>query len=126
MDEGIISWPSSEYLCPAWLAIIVTSAILYITFVLVFDSLSHVPSLHWSTPFTRLYQLYTVYYHDRHFANYDAHMPVSGKRPFRPVVRVGPNEITLMTASGVRTVYGGNFEKAAWYEVFSNYRCVNS
>ncbi|KAJ5146150.1 uncharacterized protein N7515_000714 [Penicillium bovifimosum] len=97
------------------------SIILYFGVVLLRDPLSHVPPLHWSTPFSRLNQLYTTYYHDRHFANYDAHKEVPGKRKFRPVVRVGPNEVSLMTAAGVRTVYGGNFEKAAWYEVFSNY-----
>lgn len=113
--------PSSPQLIGAFF---ICSVILYFGFILVRDPLSHVPTLHWSTPLSRLNQLYTTYYHDRHFANYDAHKEIPGKRKFRPVVRVGPNEVSLMTAAGVRTVYGGNFEKAAWYEVFSNYGFV--
>jgi hypothetical protein len=38
-----------------------------------------------------------------------------------PVVRIGPNEVSINTMAAVKTVYGGGFDKHAWYSLFDNY-----
>jgi Cytochrome P450 len=52
---------------------------------------------------------------------YEAHKKLG------PVVRVGPNEISVNSLEGLRVIYGGNFDKHAWYpNVFSNYFIDNT
>ena len=44
-----------------------------------------------------------------------------------PVVRVGPNEVSVNSIEGLKTIYGGNFDKHAWYaNVFRNYFIENT
>ena len=39
-----------------------------------------------------------------------------------PVIRLGPNDLAVnMIDGGVRTVYGGGFEKLDWYSFWKNY-----
>ena len=39
-----------------------------------------------------------------------------------PIIRLGPNEISVnQVDGGIRTVYGGGFEKGEWYRIFDNY-----
>ena len=46
---------------------------------------------------------------------------------FGPIVRLGPNEISVNSLEGLRVIYGGNFDKHAWYpNVFSNYFIDNT
>jgi hypothetical protein len=52
---------------------------------------------------------------------YEAHQKLG------PIVRVGPNEISVNSLEGLRVIYGGNFDKHAWYaNVFSNYFIDNT
>ena len=44
-----------------------------------------------------------------------------------PVVRLGPNELSVNCVDGgIKTVYGGGFEKGEWYSFFRNYGYVDS
>jgi cytochrome P450 len=52
---------------------------------------------------------------------YEAHKKLG------PIVRVGPNEISVNSLEGLRVIYGGNFDKHEWYpNVFSNYFIDNT
>lgn len=42
-----------------------------------------------------------------------------------PLIRVGPNEISLMTTQGMKTVYDGGFDRTSHYSVFQNFGTLN-
>lgn len=43
-----------------------------------------------------------------------------------PIVRLGPNELSVCTPAALRTIYVGGFEKTRWYfDLFSNYGTPN-
>jgi hypothetical protein len=42
-------------------------------------------------------------------------------RQLGPVIRLGPNELSINDVEGLRLVYGGGFEKGKWYSIFDNY-----
>jgi hypothetical protein len=77
--------------------------------------LSRIPNAHWSAPFSRLWILWIRFVHRENRTLHSAH------RRLGPVVRIGPNELSINDLDSVRTVYQGGFEKPVWYSVFDNY-----
>ncbi len=88
------------------------------------SSLSKIPSIHWSVRWTRCHMLYTKYFYGVRHAYYNAHINQAGSYEFQPLLRTGPNEVSIMTTSGVQTVFGGGFDRSPWYDVFSNFGLV--
>lgn len=82
--------------------------------------LLHVPSIHWSARWCNCYNIFTKYAHNIRYAYYDAHLN-SGGNGFRPLVRTGLNEVSIMTTEDVKTVFGGDFDRTSWYSVFWNF-----
>lgn len=91
--------------------------VLYPTFL---SPLSKIPNAHFSVPITSVW--------------------ISAKRRGRagtrtlyllhkrcgPIVRLGPNEISVNTPDALRTIYKGGFEKTRWYQdLFVNYGTLN-
>ena len=103
------------------IALVVAGA-LYVTFVYLVHPLSKVPSIHWSAPLSSYYTLYLLYSRSRRIVLYDAHTGRQGRSHTLAVLRVGPNEVSIMSSEGIRLVYGGGFERSSWYEVFKNFR----
>ena len=83
------------------------------------NPLARIPTIHWSAPFCRIYILWQVYQNRRRYAHYDAHMKDGGK--ILPLIRVAPNEVSIMTIQGIRTVYDGGFERTLHYTAFQNF-----
>ena len=96
----------------------------------VYDSflspLAKIPSIHWSANWTRCHILCTKYFSSVRHAHYAAHLNLSGGGNFRPLVRTGPNEVSVMTTDGIQTVFGGGFDRSPWYNVFSNFGLVET
>lgn len=114
---------SSGELIP-WLALIVVMITLVWSIYLRFTGpLDQVPSIHWLAPWTRYYNLYIKYYFSIRITHYEAHMSKHGDN-YRPIVRVGPTEVSVMTTEGIRIVFGGGFERSPWYSVFANFGYV--
>ena len=86
------------------------------------NPLSSIPAIHWSAPFCRLYYLHIIYSNNRRQTVLDAHRNLNEDGVFRPVVRVGPNEVSIMTTEGIKTVFDGGFERPTWYHTFMNFR----
>ncbi|KAK4100526.1 hypothetical protein N658DRAFT_390511, partial [Parathielavia hyrcaniae] len=80
-----------------------------------FSPLSRIPNAHWSAPFSCLWILWVRFVRIENRTLYSAH------RRLGPIIRVGPNELSVNDVDSVRTVYQGGFEKPAWYSVFDNY-----
>lgn len=64
--------------------------------------------------------MYTKYFGNIKVMHLEAHLGQKDGQ-FRPVVRVGPSEISIMTTDGVKAVFGGDFDRSPWYTVFWNF-----
>ena len=110
-----------------WLPIaVVLSAIGYAVYYHLNDGLSHIPMVHWSAKWFRCHILWTKCFSSTKLVYYDAHLNRNGRDGFRPLLRVAPKEVSIMTSEGVRIAWAGGFERSSWYEVFSNFGCVVS
>ena len=110
-----------------WLALaIIPIAAIYLIYTHITHPLSKVPALHWSAPFSSAHILITKFCYPGgvRYRHYNAHVNKEGSDGFRPVLRVGPNEVSIMTTQGAETAFVGGFERAPWYDVFSNFGYV--
>ncbi|KAK3994561.1 hypothetical protein QBC44DRAFT_41655 [Cladorrhinum sp. PSN332] len=80
-----------------------------------FSPLSQIPNAHWSVPFSSFWILKV-----RFFRHENRTLAVAHRR-LGPVIRIGPEELSINDQESVRTVYQGGFEKPVWYSVFDNY-----
>ncbi|KFY49204.1 hypothetical protein V496_10181 [Pseudogymnoascus sp. VKM F-4515 (FW-2607)] len=88
----------------------------FIIYPALISPLSKIPNAHWSVPFSPFWILSVRY---RWTENRDVR---AAHQRLGPVVRLGPNEISIGTIDGgVKTVFGGGYEKGDWYAVFDNY-----
>ncbi|KAG8626423.1 hypothetical protein KVT40_005368 [Elsinoe batatas] len=84
---------------------------------LLLSPLSRIPSAHWSSP------LWILYLRRRGRPNATIH---ALHLKYGPLLRLGPNELSVNCVDGgIRTVYGGGYEKGDWYAVFRNYGVSN-
>jgi hypothetical protein len=81
--------------------------------------LSQIPSVHWSAPWSRCFILWQIYHGNRKHAHYIGHTKRAGE--ILPVIRVGPNEISLMSVDGIETVYNNEFDRSSYYRAFQNF-----
>lgn len=89
----------------------------FIVFPLFLSPLSKVPNAHWSVPFSPLW----ILYHRLMQNDTPTVHRVHGK--LGPIIRLAPNELSVNCVEyGIRTIYGGGYDKGDWYSnVFSNY-----
>ena len=93
---------------------------LYVVYSTVFGPLADIPNVHWLAPWSRYYNLYIKYFYSIRVAHYEAHVNKSGDVS-RPIIRVGPNEVSIMSSEGVKVIWGAGFERSPWYSVFYNF-----
>ncbi|KAI7784343.1 cytochrome p450 [Diaporthe eres] len=92
----------------------------YLVYPIVASPLRKIPPAHWSAPISPLWILYT-----RRRRNENATIHALHQR-LGPLVRLGPNEISVNCVDGgIRTIYGGSYEKGDWYAVYKNYGMNN-
>lgn len=93
----------------------------YLIYPVLLSPLAKIPNAHPVAPYTPLWILWTRFQGRENPTLYEAH------QKHGPVVRLGPNEISINSVEGLRIVYGGNFDKHDWYaNVFSNYFIDNT
>ena len=80
------------------------------------DPLAPIPTIYCSAPFSRSYFIWQAYQNRRRYAHYDTHVKHDGE--ILPIIRVAPNEISIMTIQGIRTVYDGGFDRTSHYTAF--------
>jgi hypothetical protein len=106
-----IFWPVAF----VWLLILAAIYKLFVYPALI-SPLSRVPNAHWSAPFSSAWILWVRFTNCENREIHGAHLEQG------PIVRLGPNEISVNCVDGgIRTVYGGGFEKGDWYSIFDNY-----
>ncbi|TGO90467.1 hypothetical protein BPOR_0063g00090 [Botrytis porri] len=77
--------------------------------------LAKAPNAHWSSPFSPIWILFQRF---RCRENRTVH---ALHKQLGPLIRLGPNELSTNDVEGIRTVYGGGFEKGEWYSFFDNF-----
>ena len=81
--------------------------------------LGQVPAPHWSCNISDLWILRARKNGVENRSLHAAHLKHG------PVVRAGPNTLSVHGLEALRTVYLGGFQKAPWYSVFDNYGYVD-
>ncbi|KAL8648528.1 MAG: hypothetical protein Q9226_005954 [Calogaya cf. arnoldii] len=98
-------------------ALLVYKFLIYPTFV---SPLSEIPAAKFTASWSPLWIFWIRYTHVEVQTIHKAHLK------FGPVVRLGPNEVSLNCVDGgLRTVYAGGFEKPYFYDQFQNYGFPN-
>ena len=81
--------------------------------------LAGIPNAHFTAPFSRCWLLWTRYTGQESTQRLTAH------RRHGSIIRLGPTELGVNCIDdGIRTIYGGNFDKASMYANLSNYGFV--
>ena len=90
----------------------------YIVFPIYFSPLARIPCVHPLAAVTPLWMDW------KRYTNEDVETICAGFKKYGPFIRLGPSEIAVNTASDIATVYGfglENFDKASWYDFFTNH-----
>ncbi|KAI1387761.1 cytochrome P450 [Hypoxylon trugodes] len=87
----------------------------YVLYSALISPLSRIPKAHWSCSISPVWILWNRFNHRENRTLHAAH------KRFGPVVRIGPNELSVNSADGVKTIYQGGFDKHQWYSLFNNY-----
>lgn len=100
----------------AFVAIFLFGLYKFIAYPAIISPLSKIPNAHWSVPYSPLWILWVRFNGTENRDVRSVHLKLGS------VVRLGPNEISIGTIDGgVKTVFGGGFEKGDWYAAFDNY-----
>jgi Cytochrome P450 len=94
----------------------------FIIYPIFLHPLRHIPSAHWSIPlFGDCWILYQRLWSRNNAVTYAAH------QRHGEVVRLGRNELSVNCVdNGIKTIYGGGWEKHAWYpQLFASYGAIN-
>jgi cytochrome P450 len=86
-----------------------------------FSRLSNIPAAHWSAR----YLPFWIWYHRYHARNNAT--TLAAHEAYGSIVLLGPNELSINCVdNGIRTIYGGGFEKHDWYpRLFPSYGVIN-
>ena len=78
--------------------------------------LRHIPTAHSTCAVSSAWITWTRFRRHENRSVFAAH------RKHGPVLRLGPQELSINCVDdGIRTVYGGGFEKSDWYNTFRNF-----
>ncbi|KAK6850699.1 Tryprostatin B 6-hydroxylase [Apiospora arundinis] len=103
-------------------ALFLSGALLFFRFIVYpfwFSPLAKIPKAHWSCAISPVWILLARYKSRENRTIGEAH------RKDGPLIRLGPNEVSINDMESVKTVYQGGFDKHQWYSVFSNYGVPN-
>lgn len=100
---------------PATLTITAILIYKYVLYPTIFSPLSKIPSPHWSCSVSPAWILWVRFNSRENRTLHAIH------REHGPVVRVGPNELSVNSVDAVKTIYQGGFDKHEWYSLFDNY-----
>lgn len=88
----------------------------YVVYPIFLSPLSRIPNAHFTCGTSPIWILMK-----RHQGRENRDVLAAHKK-YGPVLRIAPNELSVNgVEGGLRTIYGGGFEKGEWYKVFDNY-----
>ena len=104
------------------IATVIVGIYKFIIFPIFIHPLNDIPSAHWSVPlFGDTWILY------QRFRSRNNATTLAAHQKYGEVVRLGRNELSVSCVdNGIKTIYGGGWEKHAWYpQLFASYGVVN-
>jgi unspecific monooxygenase len=107
-----------SYVTGAGIALMLSALIYRFLLYPVFISpLSRIPSAHFISPISPAWIIWKRFRETNNRTIHEAHKRLG------PIVRLGPSEISVnCVEGGIKTVYGGGFEKHDWYpRVFGSF-----
>ncbi|KAI1141826.1 cytochrome P450 [Hypoxylon sp. FL0543] len=105
----------SDFYTPAVFTLVAILVYRYILYPAIFSPLSKIPKAHWSCSISPAWILWARFKSRENRTLHAAH------QQHGPIVRVGPNELSVNSIEAVKTIYQGGFEKHEWYSLFNNY-----
>ncbi|KAK0704506.1 cytochrome P450 [Lasiosphaeris hirsuta] len=108
---------------PSWVAVGIAVLLVYkfVIYPSFLSPLARIPAARWHARFLPFYSLYLKY------TGTESRTTLKLHQRYGPVVRLGPNELTVNCyEGGIKTIYGGGFPKTDWYQNgFANYETEN-
>lgn len=106
-----------SYATPAGIVLLCALLYKYVLYPVFFSPLSKIPNAHPTAPISPLWIIWKRFRGQNNQTIHAAHERLG------PIVRLGPSEISInCVEGGIKTVYGGGFEKHDWYpRVFGSY-----
>ncbi|OTA90131.1 hypothetical protein M434DRAFT_398208 [Hypoxylon sp. CO27-5] len=105
----------SDCYTPAIFTLIAILTYQFILYPAIFSPLSKVPKAHWSCSISPVWILWARFKSRENRTLHAAH------QQHGPIVRIGPNELSVNSVDAVKTIYQGGFDKHQWYSLFDNY-----
>lgn len=105
------------WILPVVVAILVSRFVVY---PIAGSPLSRIPNAHWSAPFSSLWILHVRY------KDVETEVLAEAHKKLGPIVRLGPNDVSIDGIENIKTVYTGPFDRTKWYSIFDNYGWVPS
>ncbi|OTB03616.1 hypothetical protein M426DRAFT_321539 [Hypoxylon sp. CI-4A] len=105
----------SDLYTPTILTLLVAIIYQYIIYPTLLSPLTKIPNAHWSCSISPAWILWTRFKSRENRTLHTAH------EQHGPIVRIGPNELSVNSIEGVKTIYQGGFDKHQWYSVFNNF-----
>lgn len=96
-------------------AVVVWLVYHFVAYPIFLSPLAKIPVPHWSCHVSPLWILLARKNNFQNRSLHKAHLQ------YGPVVRIGPNELSVDGYDSIKTVYQGGFEKDQWYSIFDNY-----
>ncbi|XDG06015.1 hypothetical protein ABKA04_005630 [Annulohypoxylon sp. FPYF3050] len=106
---------TSNFYAPTVITLIAGFLYQYVLYPAILSPLSKIPSAHWSCSISPAWILWARFKSRENRTLHAAH------KQHGPIVRIGPNELSVTSIEGVKTIYQGGFDKHQWYSVFNNY-----
>ncbi|KAF4922691.1 Cytochrome P450 monooxygenase sdnE [Colletotrichum viniferum] len=100
-------------------AVVVWLVYHFVAYPIFLSPLAKIPVPHWSCHVSPLWILLARKNNFQNRSLHKAHLQ------YGPVVRIGPNELSVDGYDVIKTVYQGGFEKDQWYSIFDNYGVPN-
>ena len=89
---------------------------LYLVYPLLVSPIAKVPNAHWTSGFSPWWILWKRYRSQELQVVNEAHKKLG------PIVRLGPKDLSVSCyENGIRTIYGGGFEKPTYFDFFNYY-----
>lgn len=108
-------------LVPAGIILVLAGLYRFIIHPVLISSLSKIPNIHPLAAITPLWMLWV------RFQDKENNTVLEGHRKHGPVIRLGPNEVSVNCVDdGIKTVYGRGFEKTPYYSFFANFGFADS
>ncbi|KAI1827298.1 cytochrome P450 [Xylaria intraflava] len=97
-------------------AVVLSAVLCFLCRQLLLSPLSKIPKAHWSSGISSVWILW------QRWNGRELQKTLEAHQKFGPIVRLGPSDLSVSCyQDGIRKIYGGGFDKPAYYDFFTYY-----